>query len=120
MSDALGGVLSTRRPVTSVEVVELLARSVTTTRRSYRPSVSCVVSHACAIGVQVFAPAADFWNVIVLTPEPPVSSATAVRLTVWRRFAPGSVSAAVGGSVSISATAEVVYVVELPTLSETT
>jgi hypothetical protein len=52
-------------------------------------------------------------------PEPPVSPVTEARFTVCRRLAPGSVSVAVGASVSIFATAPVVMVDWLPTLSET-
>lgn len=41
---AVGGVLSTRRLATTAEVVVLPATSVEIARRSYRPSVSVVVS----------------------------------------------------------------------------
>ena len=58
---AVGSVLSTRRLTTTAEVVERPAPFTTTTRRSYSPSATSVVSHEAAVFVQVPAPAGERW-----------------------------------------------------------
>jgi hypothetical protein len=73
---------------------------------------------AVPIVVHVEPPAGARWNSTLETPEP-VSAAVAVSVTVPRRFAPGSPCVPVGAVVSIFATARLVYVVALPTLSAT-
>ncbi len=52
-------------------------------------------------------------------PEPPVSPAEAVSVTVWRRFAPGSAWFDVGAAVSDLTSFEEVAVAQLPALSAT-
>jgi hypothetical protein len=61
-----------------------------------KPSPAVV---SVAIVVHVPAPAGERWKATLVTPAPP-SVAVAVRPTVPRRFAPGSVSETVGPLVS--------------------
>src|SRR5260221_14627999 len=85
VSVPVGAVLSTRREETIADEVTLPAPSVTTTRRSKRPSETAVVSKLAAYGdvvsvpivVQTPPPAGERWNTTESTPEPPVSPAEA-------------------------------------------
>jgi hypothetical protein len=115
---ALGAVLSTRRPAT-VLVVVLPATSVTTTRRSYMPSATVVVSKAGGVAVHEFAAAGDHWYVTVATPEP-LSDDVADSVTVARRFAPGSASSVLGGVLSTLRIATAAESVLLPAASTAT
>src|SRR5919204_218130 len=74
-----GLLLSTRTLPTAAEATLLPALSVVTTRRSYRPSLTAVVSKLTPYGevvstapmfVQLPAPAGDRWNWAEATPEP--------------------------------------------------
>src|SRR6059036_636810 len=105
---ALGAVLSMRRLATTAGAASAFpAVSVATERKSYRPSVTLVVSNETEYGkvpsvpivVQEPPPAGRRWNATELTLEPPVSIAPALSVIVWRRLAPGSVRLEVGAAV---------------------
>ena len=72
-----GPALSTLTFVTVADVKVLPTLSVVTTRRSYRPSVTAVVSQPTEYGVvasleivvHVPVPAGELWNVAELTPD---------------------------------------------------
>src|SRR5260370_31210709 len=83
-----GGVLSTRTSVTAAEIVELPALSVATTCRSYRPSVSPVVSQDAAVVVQLFDAAGEYWYETEAAPAPP-SVVDQLSATMPRTLAPG-------------------------------
>jgi hypothetical protein len=69
------------------------------------------------MSVQVPAPPGERWIFTFMTPEPPVSVAVALRVTVSRRFAPGSLSEAVGTVLSTRRLATVGEIDVLETLS---
>src|SRR5581483_2949702 len=122
--EPVGFVLSTRRLEITLEVVWFPTLSVATVRRSERASATPVVSNetwygepvAVAMVVQVPAPAGERWKATLAIPEPP-SVAVLERVTVPRRFAPGSVRGAPVGVVVSMVTVRVVLVVVLPALS---
>ena len=125
---ALGAVLSMRRLATTAGAASAFpAVSVATERKSYRPSVTLVVSNETEYGeapsvpivVQEPPPAGRRWNATELTLEPPVSIAPALSVIVWRRLAPGSVRLEVGAAVSDFASFAEVATAMLPTLSAT-
>jgi hypothetical protein len=121
-----GVVLSMRRLATTLgEASAFPATSVATVRKSYSPSPTLVVSNERLYGELVSVPivvhepppAGRRWNATEARPEPPVSPAELVSVTVWRRLAPGSSCALVGALVSDLATFEDVAVLQLPALS---
>src|SRR5216683_7651629 len=123
---ALGAVLSMRRLATSAGAVSSFpAVSVATERKSYRPSVTVVVSKEMEYGevpsvpivVHEPPPAGRRWNATALMPEPSVSLALALNAIVWRRLAPGSASVEVGAAVSDFASLDEVARATLPALS---
>jgi hypothetical protein len=100
VTEPVGSVLSTRM-VRALEVNALPALSVVTTRRSYCPSPSSVVSKLAAWLVQVPAPAGERWNWTAATPEP-ASAELLVSAIVPRTFAAaaGLVTEPVGSVLS--------------------
>src|SRR5213083_634502 len=125
---ALGAVLSMRRLATTAgDASAFPALSVATERKSYRPSVTLVVSNETEYGeapsvpivVHELPPAARRWNATESTPEPSVSPAPALSVTVWRRLAPGSARIEVGAAVSDLASWDDVARATLPALSAT-
>src|SRR4051794_39851860 len=89
------------------------------------PSAALVVSNgveygevvSVAIVVHEPPPAGRLWKATDARPEPPVSPAVLVSVTVWRRFAPGSSCALVGAATSDLTSSVDVAVVQLPALS---
>src|SRR5579884_945046 len=130
VTEPVGFVLSTVT-VTSDDVVALPAASVVTTRRSYCPSASDVVSHvtfqppaaleSVPIVVHVFAPCGERWNAAEATPEPPVSAESEETITDEpATYAPalGAVTEPVGAFASTITVALAPDVAWFPTLSE--
>ena len=121
-----GVVLSTSRLATIEEGALLPATSVVTTRRSYRPSETPVVSQLAAYGavvsvpivVQVELPAGARWKTTCWTSDSE-SPALASRPTVARSGVPGFVSVLEGAPISTFAVtwAPAAW---LPTLSDST
>src|SRR5215210_767400 len=124
MSTAVGAVLSTMRLATTVDVVVFPAWSVAIARRSMPPSGSVVVLSAHDAGlvavvhtsVQVPEPVGARWMRMEASPEP-ASLAVAVRVTVARRYAPGSATDTVGPVLSIRRFATTLDAVVLPAAS---
>ena len=75
---------------------------------------------AAGVAVHEFAPASEYWYATLATPEPPMSLATDVRLTVPSRFAPGSTITARGGVLSTRRKPTTVEAVWLPAPSVAT
>jgi hypothetical protein len=88
--------------VTSAEVVALPALSVAVARRSYFPSASVVVFQAAGVKTQLVVVVGAYSYVTVASPEPPVSLALDVIVTVPARIAfdAGLVMETVGGVAS--------------------
>jgi hypothetical protein len=80
----------------------LPALSVAVARRSYLPSASVVVFQAAGVETQLVVVVGAYWYVTVASPEPPVSLALDVIVTVPARFAleAGLVIETVGGVAS--------------------
>src|SRR5712691_6174200 len=125
---ALGSVLSMRRlETTAGDVSTLPALSVATERKSYSPSETAVVSNdveygeLVSVSIVVQEPPLDGrrWKATEARPEPPVSPALAVSVTVWRRLAPGSAWLEVGAVVSDLASLEEIAKATFPALSAT-
>src|ERR671922_199309 len=130
VTEPVGLVLSTRTFATAAEATLLPALSVVTTRRSYRPSPTAVVSNETPYGevvstapmfVQFPAPAGDRWNWAEATPEPPSAEFESTEI-VPRTFAPaaGAVIEPVGVVLSTRTLATTAEGVELPALSVVT
>ena len=107
----LGGVLSIAFGPERSMVVTFAgeAASEISSRRSYRPSVTAVVSNevdhgaelAVPIVVQVPAPCGEYWNATDATPAPESVGEGSERTTVPARTEPGSSGAPLGAWVSI-------------------
>ena len=100
------------------------AASEITSRRSYWPSGTAVVSKRTAqgaevrvpIAVQLFAPRSEYSNATDPTPPPASAGDGSERVTVPRRIEPGSTGEPLGSCVSI-VTVACLTASTLPTLS---
>src|SRR5204862_936658 len=100
----LGFVLSTRR-VSGADVVLLPAASVARTWSSTLPLATDDELKLEPVDCQVAPPSVEYSYATLTMPEasdPPGSLVLEVRLTVPRRYGPGSPSVAVGGVLSTS------------------
>src|ERR671925_376750 len=127
VTEPVGLVLSTRTFATAAEATLLPALSVVTTRRSYRPSLTAVVSKLTPYGevvsaapmfVHVPAPAGERWNCAEATPEPPSAEFESTEI-VPRTTAPeaGAVTEPEGLLLSTRTLPTAADVSELPALS---